>query len=199
MTSSTMTRLWLSAVVCRRSSASVAQATAESKPNVMVVAARSLSIVLGTPTMGMPASCICCAMVSEPSPPTATNAVMPSASMPRLVASSNSLGSWRTSPWPVLAENWPRLAVPENGAAAHQQAVERLVIQHAKILRRQQAVVTADDADGFPTAFGGGFGNRADDRVQAGTIPAAGNDADFHSKDHYTIGRLPGCSIGKWT
>ncbi len=51
-----MIRSWLAAVVCRRSSASVAQATALSKPNVKAVADRSLSIVLGTPTTGMPNS-----------------------------------------------------------------------------------------------------------------------------------------------
>ena len=51
-------------------------------------------------------------MVSEPSPPTETSAEIPNCSMPCLVASINSLGSWRVSPWPVLAENWPRLAVP---------------------------------------------------------------------------------------
>ena len=54
MTSSTITRLWLAAVVCRRSSASVAQATAESKPKVITVASRSLSMVFGTPTTGNP-------------------------------------------------------------------------------------------------------------------------------------------------
>jgi len=92
--------------------------------------------------------------------------------MPRLVASSNSFGSWRVSPWPVLAENWPRLA--------HEQAVERLVIEHAIMLRREQAVVAAEDAEGFPAAFGGGFGDRANDCVQAGAVAAASNNADFH-------------------
>ena len=49
MTSTTITRLWLSAVVWSRSIASVATCTAVSKPNVMSVPPRSLSIVFGTP------------------------------------------------------------------------------------------------------------------------------------------------------
>ena len=43
-----------SAVVCSRSIASVATVTAVSKPNVACVHERSLSMVLGTPTIGMP-------------------------------------------------------------------------------------------------------------------------------------------------
>ena len=54
MTSTTMTRLWASAVVCRRSRASVAVETAVSKPKVITVAGMSLSMVLGTPTTGSP-------------------------------------------------------------------------------------------------------------------------------------------------
>ena len=54
ITSTTITRSWLSAVVCRRSMASVAICTAVWKPNVKSVAERSLSIVLGTPTIRTP-------------------------------------------------------------------------------------------------------------------------------------------------
>ena len=50
ITSTTITRSWLSAVVCRRSIASVAICTAVWNPNVKSVAERSLSIVFGTPT-----------------------------------------------------------------------------------------------------------------------------------------------------
>ena len=51
-----MTRLWEMPVVCRRSNASATHATAESKPKVIAVASRSLSMVLGTPMIGNPAS-----------------------------------------------------------------------------------------------------------------------------------------------
>jgi hypothetical protein len=66
-----------SAVVCSRSIASVANATAVSNPNVIVVSAMSLSIVLGTPTMGMPFLWKSLAMVSVPSPPMTTSASSP--------------------------------------------------------------------------------------------------------------------------
>ncbi len=54
ITSTTITRSWLSAVVCKRSIASVAICTAVWKPNVKSVAERSLSIVFGTPTTRIP-------------------------------------------------------------------------------------------------------------------------------------------------
>ena len=50
ITSTTITRSWLSAVVCSRSMASTQICTAVSKPKVSSVAERSLSIVFGTPT-----------------------------------------------------------------------------------------------------------------------------------------------------
>ena len=54
MTSTTITRWCDSAVVFSRSIASVATPTAVSKPKVRSVAEMSLSMVLGTPTTGMP-------------------------------------------------------------------------------------------------------------------------------------------------
>ena len=78
ITSSTMTRSWLSAVVCSLSMASSAVFTAVSKPNVVIVPLTSLSIVFGTPTMRMPFSYSCWAMASDPSPPMVMSASMPS-------------------------------------------------------------------------------------------------------------------------
>ena len=92
MTSSTITRSWLSAVVCSRSSASVAQATAESNPKVIKVPSRSLSMVLGTPTSGTPPSNNCWPMLSEPSPPMLTRPRMPSFSHARVHAVDQLLG-----------------------------------------------------------------------------------------------------------
>ena len=74
MTSTTITRWWLSAVLCSRSRHSVAKATAVSKPKVVKVLSRSLSMVLGTPTTRRPFWCSALAMVSEPSPPMDTSA-----------------------------------------------------------------------------------------------------------------------------
>ena len=56
ITSTTITRSCDSAVVWRRSIASVAICTAVQKPNVKSVPERSLSIVLGTPTTCRPSS-----------------------------------------------------------------------------------------------------------------------------------------------
>ncbi len=66
-----MIRWWLSAVVWRRSIASVATCTAVSKPNVMSVAPRSLSIVFGTPSTGRPSSASLAAAPRVSSPPIA--------------------------------------------------------------------------------------------------------------------------------
>ncbi len=76
MTSITMTRPCDSAVECRRSSASVANATAVSKPKVTTVLSRSLSIVFGTPTIRSPFAASAVAMPIEPSPPIAMCASM---------------------------------------------------------------------------------------------------------------------------
>ncbi len=72
--STTMTRRCDSAVACRRSRQSVAKETAVSKPNVITVPSRSLSMVLGTPTTRRPLRANPLAMVSEPSPPMAMRA-----------------------------------------------------------------------------------------------------------------------------
>ena len=69
MTSTSSTRWWDSAVVCSRSIISVAMLTAVSKPKVRSVQSMSLSMVLGTPTTGTPASDSRWAAVSVPSPP----------------------------------------------------------------------------------------------------------------------------------
>ena len=78
ITSITMTRSWLSAVVCSLSIASSAVLTAVSKPNVVTVPLTSLSIVFGTPTIFMPLAHSLLAMSREPSPPMEMIASMPS-------------------------------------------------------------------------------------------------------------------------
>ena len=55
--------------------ASVATCRAESKPKVRSVASRSLSIVLGTPTMGTPMSISCAADAHAPVAPDADDGV----------------------------------------------------------------------------------------------------------------------------
>ncbi len=76
MTSTTITRSCDSAVVCSRSIASLAIETAVSKPKVWSVAARSLSIVFGTPTTGRP--CSTCRRAATPSVSSPPIAISPS-------------------------------------------------------------------------------------------------------------------------
>ena len=71
-----------SAVVCRRSIASVATVTAVSKPKVACVHDRSLSIVFGTPTIGMPFLRKRVAIRKAPSPPIAISASPPTSLEP---------------------------------------------------------------------------------------------------------------------
>ena len=80
ITSTSITRSCDSAVVVMRSIASVAICTAVSKPNVTSVAAMSLSIVFGTPTIGTPSPASRSAVRSVPSPPITTTASSPSRS-----------------------------------------------------------------------------------------------------------------------
>ncbi len=88
MTSTTMTRLCDSAVVCSRSIASVAICTAVWKPNVKSVPARSLSIVLGTPTTFTPASARRRATPSVSSPPIGISASIPRSSSEAIARAS---------------------------------------------------------------------------------------------------------------
>ena len=80
ITSTSITRSCDSAVVVMRSIASVAICTAVSKPKVTSVAAMSLSIVFGTPTIGTPSAESRSAVRSVPSPPITTTASIPSRS-----------------------------------------------------------------------------------------------------------------------
>src|SRR5690349_7079903 len=77
MTSTMMTRWCDSAVVCRRSIASVAMLTAVSNPKVKSVPERSLSMVFGTPTTWTPRSDSLVATPRVSSPPMATSASQP--------------------------------------------------------------------------------------------------------------------------
>ena len=72
----------------------------------------------------------------------------------------------------------PAVCRTQNGAAAHQEPTNGLIVEHSRIARRQQAVVPAKDADCFPTALRGRLGNRANHRIQSGTIATTNYYAD---------------------
>ncbi len=106
MTSTMITRLWDSAVVCSRSIASVAICTAVWKPNVKSVAARSLSIVFGTPTTLMPSSCSLPATPSVSSPPIGIRASRPWSAIAALTFSTPSSTLY------TLVRDDPRIVPP---------------------------------------------------------------------------------------
>jgi hypothetical protein len=102
----------------------VANDTAESKPNVIAVRSRSLSIVFGTPTTRTPRFASSYAIASEPSPPTVTSASKPcsfnfaTSSSPRshstVEPSGCMTGKRNGSPWFVVPRIVPpRCAMPE--------------------------------------------------------------------------------------
>ena len=83
-----MMRLCDSAVLCSLSTASVAMATALSKPKVTSVPPKSLSMVFGMPTTGSwYSACSRAAALSVPSPPMATTASSPWATRLRTTVS----------------------------------------------------------------------------------------------------------------
>jgi len=113
MTSTTITRRWASAVEWRRSRHSVAKETAVSKPKVITVFERSLSMVLGTPTMRTPFFARALAMVREPSPPMATTASISWAARARTRSSVRSSSFMVPSGIRVgYLRGFPRLVVP---------------------------------------------------------------------------------------
>src|SRR5439155_1327556 len=162
ITSTTMARLWLVAVVCRRSSASITAATAESKPKVMAVASRSLSIVLGTPTQLIPASCNCNADVIEPSPPTMMSASACASFRTLRAFSITSAATTARSPAPILP------TLPDESLAISKSIVATENYDD-EVARKDCGVVAVLDH------FGGAISRQ--DQAFTGTSGLAGFDA----------------------
>ena len=113
MSSTTITRLWDSAVEWSRPIASVAVWTAVWNPKVTDVAARSLSMVFGTPTIFTPRFASCDAIRSDPSPPTAIRASTPRASSRATTSSPRStISDEPSSRTTRQSKGFPRLVVP---------------------------------------------------------------------------------------
>ena len=176
ITSTTITRLWLSAVVCSRSIASVAICTAVSKPNVRSVPPRSLSIVFGTPSTGSP--CSPCSRAAAPSVSSPPIAISPSM--------SSGVERPRIASGPVVALERVGARGAEDRAAAGQDAARRLDRQllvgrpssGPRQPSRKPTISCAVVVDALAD-------DRADDRVQAGAVAAAGEHADAHAAARY--------------
>ena len=170
ITSTTMTRSWLSAVVCRRSMASVAICTAVWKPNVTSVPTMSLSIVFGTPTIGMPCSSKSLqATVSDPLPPTT---MIESSPRSAIVAATSSTPEG-------VSNGLPRL-VPEHRAAPGQRAAHRLDGQRHR-LAGPDAVPRVEEADDLVAVDTLALAHDGpDDGVQPRAVAAPGEHTDSH-------------------
>ncbi len=170
ITSTTITRLWLSAVVCRRSMASVATCSAVSKPKVRSVAPRSLSIVLGTPTTGT--SCSECSRAAAPSvsspadgdQPVDVQALQVALEHRRPVVALEGVGARGAEDRPAAREDPPRRLDRELEVLV----LERPAPAVAEANQRVAVVVDALAHDG------------ADRRVEPRAVAAAGQDSDPH-------------------
>ncbi len=169
MTSQTITRWWDSAVVCSRSMASVAICTAVSKPKVISVALRSLSMVLGTPTTGTPSAASLSATPSVSSPPMAIRASMPSRSSEARQASTPPSilnGLVRDEPSTVP----PRGRVPRIGMHVERSG---LAVDHPSPAVEEAEQLVAE----LPLALAD---HGPDHGVQAGAVPTPGEHGNPH-------------------
>ncbi len=179
MSSTTITRPWAWAVGWSLSMASVAVETAVSKPNVTEVCSMSLSMVLGTPTTGMPFPERRRAMLSVPSPPMAMRASKPiSLKLPHHLGRAVRVGGVRPG---VRAPLHPKRARavggPEDGAAEVEDSAHVAGVKLMGSLG-EQALEPVLDAEDFPAEGESRAGGRANDRVQAGTVAASGEDGE---------------------
>jgi hypothetical protein len=164
-----MTRSWDSAVVRRRSIASVAICTAVWKPNVSSVPPRSLSIVFGTPTTGTPDSPSRAATPSVSSPPIAISASTPCAASVARICSLPSAPSANG-----LVRDVPRIVPPR----------ARIPAVTARVSSNESPSITPAQPWRKPTALVSGIIQApANDRPGSrrsgpGQSPAAGQDAN---------------------
>ena len=170
ITSTTITRLWLSAVVCSRSMASVATCMAVSNPKVMSVPPRSLSIVLGTPTIGRP--CSAWRRAAAPSVSSPPMAIRPSRLSELRFSRIRSGEPSRAS---GLVREVPRIVPPRGrmpGGGLDRQLLEGV------LERAAPAVAKAHDR--VPVAVDALPDDRPDHGIQAGTVAASGEHAHAH-------------------
>ena len=172
-----MMRRCASAVVCSRSMASVANATAVSKPKQLVVPTMSLSIVLGTPTIGMPRHA---ELVGDGE--RAVAADDDERVEPHLVEHLDDavgvVAACRPTSRSDAANGLPRLIVPRIVPPSRRMPVtSRGVSTRERPGSIRPSKLSSRPMHSMP-AVGGGLDDRADDRVEAGCVAAAGEDAD---------------------
>ena len=171
-----MIRLWASAVVCSRSMASVANATAVSKPKQLVVPTMSLSIVLGTPTIGMPRELN--SMGDGERAVAADHDERAEAHLVEHLDDAVGVVARAVRGFDRVRERIAAVDRAENRAAEPQDAGDVARREHARPAGLDQAVEAVFEADALDAAVGAGLDHRTDDRVEAGCVAAAGEDAD---------------------
>ena len=169
ITSTTITRLCDSAVVCRRSIASVTICTAVWKPNVTSVPPRSLSIVFGTPTIGTPSRCRRRATPSVSSPPIGISASTPRALERAPDRAPRRPGRRRRGSCARCRGSCRRAGGCRRCSAAS--ARSRRPSSTPAQPWRKPTKLCPPSAQAAPH-------DRADDGVQPGTVPAAGEQPD---------------------
>ena len=179
MTSATMIRWWLCAVLCSRSIASVAISSAVAKPKVASVQATSLSIVLGSVRTLRPARPRRRAFLAVPPPPRQTR--------PSRRSLSADLDD-RPGHVPDLAvyEHAVRLvaAGAEDRAADGEDPGERPLLEADLAVLRQPAEAVPEADHLHAVGADRRLPEGADRRVQAGAVAPGREDADASRGSH---------------
>ena len=179
ITSTTITRSWLSAVEWSRSTASVATCAAVRNPTVTSVPGRSLSIVFGTPIdRAGPRSARSAAAPSVPSPPIAMTPSAPIDAERRA-----------HPPGTVVLAHRVDARAAEDRPAAGQDAADRRRGRARAIAASRRPRPSVLDADERVAGAGARPDHGADHGVQAGAVAAAGEDRETHAP--HPTGRTP--------
>ena len=173
ITSTTITRWWDSAVVCSRSIASVATWRAVSKPKVTSVAARSLSIVFGTPSTGH-------AVLAVEARGGAQRVLAADRDQPVEVKARHVLAAPRSGPSSSPERVCPRRA--EDRPAARQDPASRLDRQLLVLVLERPAPAVAEADDRVPVDVDALPHDRSDRGVQPRAVAASGEHPDPHGR-----------------
>ncbi len=177
-----MTRRCASAVVCSRSIASVANATAVSNPKQFVVPTMSLSIVFGTPTSGMPA--LAELVRDRERAVAADHDQRAEAHLVEHLDDAIGVIVRAFGGADGIGERIAAVRRAENRAAEPQDAGDVARREQARAIRLDEAVEAVFEADALDAAVRGGLHHGADDRVQTRRVTAAGEDAEPRNRRH---------------
>ena len=158
------------------------------KPKLTSVSLRSLSIVLGTPTIGAPRAVRRCAMAIVPSPPATMSASSRDASF------AQQLPARRPHRYPAVGllyaqrERVATIGCAQNSAATRQQTAYPVHVQRDARRSPHTGRQSRRGSRSLPAVTPDrGQHDRADNRVETGRIAAARQDADSFRHFHATL------------